>query len=91
MQCVALPLSVRVQWVTSYITLIQSLLNTFLSVPYNNPFVLKLSTVKALGCVFTAVRLFAAVGLFIIKNGGENHLIDSPLLSAYAGIYSVKQ
>ena len=54
MRDATLPLSVLVLSVTSCRVLIQSLLNTFLSVPYNNPFVLKLSTVKALGCEFTA-------------------------------------
>lgn len=64
MQCAELPSNALVPSVTSYTLQLQSPLNTFLFVPYNGSFMIKLSIVKAHLSEFTAVRLFAAVGFF---------------------------
>ena len=64
MQCAELPLNARVQWATSYTLRLQFPLNTFQFVPYNTPFVLKLSTVKALGCEFTACPTVGSSRIF---------------------------
>ena len=86
MRDVVLPLSARVLSVTSCRVPIQSLLNTFLSVPYNTPFVLKLSTVKALEREFTAVRLFAAVGLFYLSSSALLSFITKASLPIHLNV-----
>ena len=81
MQCVVLPLNAHDLQVTSYIVLLLFHQDTFLLVPYNGSFMIKLSTVKALGCVFTACPTVGSSRIFYYKNEGENHLMDSLLLS----------
>lgn len=81
-----LPLSALVLSVTSCRALIQSLLNTFLSVPYNTPFVLKLCIVKALEREFTAVRLLVAVGLFYLSSSALLSLITKASLPIHLNV-----